>query len=1783
MSHSPVFRLSRRAAVLALTLFASLLSCGREITGPGGRGPLVQLAFTPDYSSMIDEVGGMMHSVAELLPFTKVRLELRRVDNSIAASRTIDFPANATQVPLTVSVRLGAAATRTGEALTAYLRYINAAGDTVYAGGPVAVTALLGATPTPVEIPVVPVAPGAVFARLEISPDSIEAVMGQNIVLTAVGYDAQENVVPNAIIGFISRNPTLASVANLGSGTVFLNGVRGSTWVVAQSLTGLKDSTFVHVLPRPSLIEKVSGDAQVTLTDAAFPQPLRVRLRAADGLPVANWRVNFAVTAGQGLLSAAADTTDASGEAEVVWTAGATVGPASVTVSVPAPALTPVVFTGTQATTLPQSLVFETQPTNITAGDTLPTIQVSVRNGLNQVITTFGGEVTLGLSGPAGAALIGTSTANAVNGVATFSGLTVNKGGTGYALSASHAALFPATSATFTVTAAPASTITVLGGDGQSVPPSTELPDSIRVRITDQFTFPVAGAAVQFTVTQGGGTVTAASVLTDADGRAAVKWTAGASGAQQLRVHLGALEQFVSATVVAAAEVRLFAGYDYTLASLGNSKLIPIYLTNPSASPVTLTLSVPPAGTGIIAWSSPTAVFNPGQTRIDVPVQGLGEGSAWAVISSASGDDSVFVTVEPAFLELTSLNDYFAIEGDTIRTFVKLSEPAPAGGTTVVIRSADAGALLLAPSSGAGTPNEGCVGALCFGGGSIAGLQETSVSPTTGTPGRLLATPADTAAVFIPAGQIVGEFAILVIDDLGGSANTQVTAEAPGYVGSIITVGASGQSLTLNYVGGYNPANGIGVGQQAPLEFYLGVRRARESRIYLESSDTLIAQVDSVLVVPAGTTYVPPTTIRIVGPDTAWIRISADGMPVDSLYVVGSAPAARVYLTTSPEGGEETMSLYVSSELNPFASFARHTDLVFTVTSGDPAVVVPAQPTATLRAGDSYVELPLRGVATGSTFIVVSAPGHRPDTVFAGTYTPGVQFTNYSPTLGVGQVMEHYLYLTLAAVRSGTRSISVQSLSPALLEVVTPTVQLSESSGGGTLVRLRGLAPGAALVRFSGPGISTTDLSVTVAPTTLQLFVTSNLRADGAEHPVTSAISVLGFAHPLADTTSLVLRSSNPAVVEVSDSIVVFPAMEQAYSYSGQIRPLAPGNATLWLVRTGVDSVSAATTVLPYQIIVQSGSIEVGQQLQTQFSVYRDGPDTLALPITITQAGAGAVSFPGSPQFDIGEYSSVLTMVGESPGVDTLTFTVDGYAPVTKIVQVDSSKALFFLDGGDAYASSVYPYVYNTFSTSGSSSSFVPGKPLRFRVVSLDTMRVAAVQDTIEWTPGDGYLPSRFATLRFKQPGNVQLTIEDLDGVMASDTVTIYVQPSDLYGSSWFGGGQALSIGMRQRTVDGELYIQRGMISTDPLWVKLESSNPSLVQVPDSILIGADELDASFIVTAGDTTGSARITASAPGYNPWVIDVIVTRAKFEMYAGDTFLDGGGWIEVYAVDALTTVSRPMTYTVDARFATSTPALIDATSVPPFTLVAGSDYAVVRGPTGLVAGNGVLRVEDNGVARFDSVAAGSERTLVRPATVSSNFRRVQLTPGLASVSSSLSAQVFSGRDTVVVNLASLNGLFDPLPDSLVIALDGFSSFSEYVPLRGLAPGRDTLTLAMAGARTDTVIVDIEDGALAVQGSLGQSIVVGDSLLVTLKLLDAAGLIGLAAADITFTASVSDTTFVVVDGGTTVSEVTAPGGQYQFSFWVRAESAGAATLTLTHPNFRPFTIRLDTAVRP
>src|SRR5439155_529289 len=126
-------------------------------------------------------------------------------------------------------------------------------------------------------------------------------------------------------------------------------------------------------------------------------------------------------------------------------------------------------------------LAFTVQPSNTVAGAAIsPAVQLSALDPAGNLVPSFTGNVTVALgNNPGGSTLSGTTTVAAVNGVATFVDLSLNKTGTGYWLTATATGL-NATSSGFTITPA-AATQPVFGTApgrtvaGQQVTPAGEV------------------------------------------------------------------------------------------------------------------------------------------------------------------------------------------------------------------------------------------------------------------------------------------------------------------------------------------------------------------------------------------------------------------------------------------------------------------------------------------------------------------------------------------------------------------------------------------------------------------------------------------------------------------------------------------------------------------------------------------------------------------------------------------------------------------------------------------------------------------------------------------------------------------------------------------------------------------------------------------------------------------------------------------------------------------------------------------------------------------------------------------------------------------------------------------------------------------------------------------------------------------------------------------------------------------------------------------------------------
>lgn len=265
-------------------------------------------------------------------------------------------------------------------------------------------------------------------------------------------------------------------------------------------------------------IALADGDAQTGAVNTLLPLPIRARVTDAFGNGVPGISVQWGTFSGEALPADSATLTDAAGFAQTTVQLGTAPGPAVLHAFNAALAGSPVSFTVTITSGPAAELFVDTEPAATVVAGAPITVVVSARDAIGNVATDFVGTVTAAIaSGPAGAVLGGTTDADAVAGIATFSALTVDLAGT-FTLRLTSPGLSDTVTVAFDVTPAAAASILLLDGDAQADTVSFGLANPLRVEVVDAFGNPVAGVPVGWQIVSGGGGLSADTSVTDAAG-----------------------------------------------------------------------------------------------------------------------------------------------------------------------------------------------------------------------------------------------------------------------------------------------------------------------------------------------------------------------------------------------------------------------------------------------------------------------------------------------------------------------------------------------------------------------------------------------------------------------------------------------------------------------------------------------------------------------------------------------------------------------------------------------------------------------------------------------------------------------------------------------------------------------------------------------------------------------------------------------------------------------------------------------------------------------------------------------------------------------------------------------------------------------------------------------------------------------------------------------------------------------------------------------------------------
>ena len=496
--------------------------------------------------------------------------------------------------------------------------------------------------------------------------------------------------------------------------------------------------------------------------------------------------------------------------------------------------------TSTAFSILETKLVFTVQPGNTAAtANIAPALVVIVQDANGNTVTSSTAAITLAIgTNPSGGALSGTTTVSAVNGVATFSTLSIDKAGTGYILKATSNGLIGGTSTVFNITVGAAAKLVFsqqpsggIGGTNFGTQPVVKIEDAGDNTVTSSSasitlaigTNPGDGTllATVNPVSASSGVATFAGVKIDKPGMGYVL-TASSSGLT------GATSAAFNITFGAAAKLVFTVQPGNTAATANIAPALVVIVQDAngntvtsSTAAITLAIGTNPSG-GTLSGTATVSAVNGVATFSTLSIDKAGTGYILKATSNGliGGTSTVFnITVGAAAKLVFSQQPSGGIGGTNFGTqpVVKIED---AGDNTVTSSSASI-TLAIGTNPGDGTlsatvnPVSASSGVATFAGvkidkpgmgyvltassSGLTGATSAAFNITFGAAAKLVFTvqPGNTAATANIAPALV-----VIVQDANGNTVTSSTAAITLAIGTNPSGGALSGTATVSAVNG---------------------------------------------------------------------------------------------------------------------------------------------------------------------------------------------------------------------------------------------------------------------------------------------------------------------------------------------------------------------------------------------------------------------------------------------------------------------------------------------------------------------------------------------------------------------------------------------------------------------------------------------------------------------------------------------------------------------------------------------------------------------------------------------------------------------------------------------------------------------------------------------------------------------------------------------------------------------------------------------------------------------
>lgn len=1256
----------RRLAAASAAVAVTFMAC-RDGTGPV---PLrrVSLGLAPRFA-----VGG--GSGAQ--PISRIRLSAWAVDveglkvgTSPLATRTYDVnPADtAWPVALSVPTTEGAA---TVVAEVELIHRPSSGGEVVeWAGRSGAITVAAGQTATRSDVAI---GRGGLpnLAVTDVAIGSYPTVLfvGDSVDLTASLTPAD---LPGTKVYWGIATPTLASISPDGR----LKGlVAGAARITATA--GLAADTInitVAVRPSASSVTIDQGDGQTGPVGTVLPVSPRVLVRDAQGQPVANVPVTFAVTGGGGTIAAGTTgqtVTNASGLAGLSpWVLGQTAGTNTLTATVAG--LPPVTFTatGTAGAASAIAVVSGNNQAGV-AGATLA--QPLVARVTDQFGNPIAG-VSVNFATPNGGTLAPTTVVTNAQGQAQSTWTTAVGGGTTQTVTATATGI--ATPATFTATLTPPPNIVLAFVNGAD---KVSLGSSYSLNVTLPTPAPAGGVSITLASSNASVLGLSSTTVFVAQGQSSTS-TIAIGNAEGAATITATATGYQAGTLVTGVELRIIAIQPTFNVPYGQTASLPI--TIPRAAPaggVTITLvSSDVNKVAVNGASSGTATIPAGATTTSVTLNGVNPGPANIVATANLYTPDTVVATTAAALDLTSTS--YSLNASF--------------GTTATVRFTSNNTAIAAPSPGvtftAVARDPSCL--------AIAGT--TSIATGTVTTDLALSYPTANGATLPCTTQLV------------------VTASQPGIAADSATVSVGAVPAITG-----NTNAQVGRGLERIFNVFLGTSNHPDLNVTLTSSDPsrlLLAQNNTTvgsgtlsLFVPAGNTtasYYVQMVDTATAP-TVTVNATASGFSPATFTFVPVAPSVDLSIgtTTTSLSADYTFRAEIgaASTLNGMDSYQEirpgGTPITITITSANTAVgtlVTTAQPggagSVTVQIGPNQYQSPstvasggvaFRPVGAGTVQVRASAPGVT--TLNTGQQTVTVTspvITSSGNQVGLGLMRQFSGFLSGGNVAGATVRIVSSDSSRVLLSTTNTgtgsgTIDVAVPANNTTFPYwvhvIEGTQTGTVPIQLTSNGYVAATPNVTVVQSAVEL--TSRLSTSttlSADIPIGARIGTAFGTNSVNEYLPLRAGAAPLSVTLASDTPSVATFVDQG-GVTGTPRTVTiqPGQ---------YFSPTGATTAGGYSVRLVGAGASVMRVAATGFITPNSGIDTLvvsapAITLSASSASVGSGLMVGRTGFlSVSTHGgATVTLTSSDPSLLLLAPTDTSVAAASITVTVPDGQSSF--------------------------------------------------------------------------------------------------------------------------------------------------------------------------------------------------------------------------------------------------------------------------------------------------------------------------------------------------------------------------------------------------------------------------------------------------------------------------------------------------------------------------